>query len=227
MVFCETRPIAFENWPNKSVKAIVNWANGKRKNDRAKQDMKAADKKMLKEVLSLRNTQGLVEWSLWTRAPLRKLFSLTYDKDRKIRYQAIEAIGLLASRMAKKDEETVRNFLRSLLWLMSEESGGIGWHAPEAIAEICINLPQLSEEYARLLPQFVKEDSFRPSALAALYRLAPTSPDIIKDHATEILYTTGAKHEFQVYDFSKRVFSQKMVWHIFELAGLTNEELSA
>ncbi len=134
--------------------------------------MGAKRKEKIRAILAARDFPALRQWATETRAPLRLLFSLTYDSDTLIRYRAIEAIGKTAALVAAYDMEKVRTFVRGLIWLMTEESGGIGWHAPEAIAEICIRVPVLYNEYAKLLPQFLEEESFAPSAVAALHRLA-------------------------------------------------------
>ena len=71
-------------------------------------------------------------------------------------------MGQAASRVAERDHRSVRDHLRRLLWLMSEESGGICWRAPEAMAEIVHRTPRLFSEYApvvmSLLHEMAEED---------------------------------------------------------------------
>ncbi|MCP4602976.1 MAG: hypothetical protein GY847_21080 [Proteobacteria bacterium] len=146
--------------------------------------MSARSKKEVRVILGARDLIALEKWILNTRAPLRTLFSLTYDADALIRWRAIEAIGRAAKIIGEFDIEKVCVFLRGLMWLMTDESGGIGWHAPEAIAEVLFNVPSLVEKYSRLLPQYMSEESFAPGACAALNRIAPLKPDLICEHAS-------------------------------------------
>ena len=48
-------------------------------------------------------------------------------------------------------KEKVREYIRSQLWLLNEESGGIGWSVPEVIAEIITSIPELLEPYASIM----------------------------------------------------------------------------
>ncbi len=61
------------------------------------------------------------------------LTGLTYHADPLVADRAVEAFGPAAARIASYDPEYVRNHLRRLLWLVNDESGGIGWRAPELV----------------------------------------------------------------------------------------------
>ena len=162
--------------------------------------MGARRKDRVRAILSARDLEALDLWVGGMRAPLRLLFSLTYDSDALMRHRAIEAIGRAAAIIAAGDLEKVRVFVRGLIWSMTEESGGIAWYAPEAIAEVCVQVPDLFEEYARLLPQFLEEDAFAPSACAALLRLAPMSSELVGDYAALLIARLEDEAEFQIYD---------------------------
>ncbi len=152
-------------------------------------------------MLAARDFAALEKWMKESRNPLRLLFSLTYDSDPLIRHRAIEAIGRTAAFIATYDMENVRVFIRGLIWLMTEESGGIGWHAPEAIAEVCVQVPALFDEYAKLLPQFLEEESFVPSTCVALHRIAPLSPETIQCNASSLAAFKEDEERIQIYDF--------------------------
>ena len=114
---------------------------------------------------------------------LGSLVSLTFDPNPLIGWRAVEAMGLAASRVAQHDPQYVRNHLRRLYWLLSEESGGICWRAPEAMAEIVRHQPNLFADYipivVSLLVSMAEEDldHFRPGALWAIGRLGPACGD--------------------------------------------------
>ena len=60
------------------------------------------------------------------RRVLSFLTALTYDHDPLISWRAVEAMGLAAGRISDEDPEYVRVHLRRLMWLLNDESGGIG-----------------------------------------------------------------------------------------------------
>ncbi|MCI5189098.1 MAG: hypothetical protein D3905_04700 [Candidatus Electrothrix sp. AS4_5] len=54
----------------------------------------------------------------------------------RIRWHAISVMGGAVARLAEQDMEEARIILRRMLWSLNDESGGIGWGAPESMAEI-------------------------------------------------------------------------------------------
>jgi hypothetical protein len=62
------------------------------------------------------------------------------------------------ARLADKDMEAARVIMRRLMWSLNEESGGIGWGAPEAMAEIIVHHPGLAGEYVHMLISYMLED---------------------------------------------------------------------
>ena len=110
---------------------------------------------------------------------LPTLVALTFDAELQICWRAIEALGLAASLVSDEDPEFVLEQLRRLYWLISEESGGICWRAPECMAEIVRAQPTRFADYLpiafHLLVSLEEEDlgHFRAGALWAVGRLAP------------------------------------------------------
>jgi hypothetical protein len=45
-------------------------------------------------------------------------------------------MGEVMAHLADKDMESARVIMRRLMWSLNDESGGIGWGAPEAMGEI-------------------------------------------------------------------------------------------
>lgn len=134
------------------------------------------DKAAVRNLLLLRDGKGLLQWSDRRRNHYRVVMSLTYDSDELVRRRAIEAIGRLAGSHGRHDLEKVRDLIRRLLWLMNDESGGLGWQAPEMIGEILVNVPALIGEYAPLLPAFLDEEPFERGSHHAIYRVATVNP---------------------------------------------------
>jgi hypothetical protein len=82
----------------------------------------------------------------------RLLQSNLYQTDQTLRYHSIEAIAiLLRAQWELGQKEKVRDYIRRLIWSISDESGGIGWSAPQAIAEIVVAVPQLNDPFVNIM----------------------------------------------------------------------------
>ena len=112
---------------------------------------------------------------------LSRLTVLTYEEDATISGNAIEATGLAARIIAGREPEYVRNYLLRLFWLLNDESGGIGWRAPELIGEILYNCPLFSQFFPMLISllDLEEEDAprFRTGTLWAIGRVAQVERD--------------------------------------------------
>lgn len=137
------------------------------------------------------NLPEVIAMAAHSRRVLSYLVTLTYDADPLIAWRSIEAFGIAARAVADCDAEFVRGHLRRLLWLLSDESGGIGWRAPELIGEVLHHRP---EQFAEFMPLLVAvldleaEDAarFRAGTLWAIGRVAETAPQPLLAAAAEI-----------------------------------------
>lgn len=124
---------------------------------------------------------------------LGSLVASTYDADPRISWRAIEALGVAASRVAEDDPDHIRQLLRRLLWLINDESGGICWRAPEAMAEILWHRPILFADYVPIVTSLIvnleEEDleHFRAGTLWAIGRLAEAGADHIHDVISRVI----------------------------------------
>jgi hypothetical protein len=146
-------------------------------------------KQRLRQLLEHHDTGEISDLAGRRRRVLGVLISLTYDADPQIAWRAVEAMGLAAGRIAEDDPEFVRDHLRRLLWLISEESGGQCWRAPEAMAEIVRHRPDVFGDYAPIVVSLLREmaeedlERFRPGVLWGIGRLA----GVAGDHIAEVL----------------------------------------
>lgn len=86
------------------------------------------------------------------------LFSALCREEAHVRWHAVTCMGEAVARLAGEDMEAARIVMRRLLWSLNDESGGIGWGAPECLAE-CMSLsPPLAREYAHMLISYMRED---------------------------------------------------------------------
>lgn len=96
------------------------------------------------------------------RFPPRKLVSPLIGafchREEKVRWRAILALGPTVARIAREDLEAARVVIRRLMWMLNEESGGMAWGAPEAMAECLYHHPVLAEEYTDILVSYLRPD---------------------------------------------------------------------
>jgi len=112
---------------------------------------------------------------------------LCADKE-LVRWRAVTAAGAVVARLASEDREAAREIVRRLMWSLNEESGGIGWGAPEAMAEIMARDEGLAREYAAILvsyldPQgnYIAHALLQRGVLRGVVRLANLAPDLVKN----------------------------------------------
>ena len=140
-------------------------------------------KTALRELLAQGRLEQIADLAPRSKRILGTLVSLTFDPAPLIGWRAVEAMGMSAARIADRHPDYVREHLRRLLWLLSEESGGVCWHSPEAMAEIVGRSPALFGDYIPIVVWLIMsiepEDlaRFRPGALWAIGRLAPVAAD--------------------------------------------------
>lgn len=90
------------------------------------------------------------------------LFSFICRGDPHIRWQAVISMGDAVSRLATTDMEEARIVMRRFLWSLNDESGGIGWGAPECMAEVMCRHRGLAEEYIHMLISYMRADGDEP-----------------------------------------------------------------
>lgn len=125
---------------------------------------------------------------------INPLFSLLYHGDPVIRWRSVIALGHVVSQLAAADRESARVVMRRLMWNLNDESGGIGWGSPEAMAEIMACENSLAEEYARILisylnprGNFLEHEGLQRGVLWGIGRLGRSRVDLIEAAAPYIL----------------------------------------
>ena len=144
---------------------------------------KEMTKKELNALLDAAAFDEIGRRSVSDKNVMKYLIAASYDKEDIRTWRAIEAMGFVA-RHARVD--AVRETTRKLLWSMTDESGGIGWSAPEMLGEIVRANPA---EYRDLIPLIWNcrdEDLFRPGAAWGLYRAAQADMSGVAAVITEV-----------------------------------------
>lgn len=122
------------------------------------------------------------------------IFSFLCNNDQEIKWRAVTAMGAVVANLAEKDIESACMVMRRLMWSLNEESGSIGWGAPEAMGEIMACHEGLAKEYTHILISYTREDEnflefelLQRGVIWGLGRLAQVRPHLLKN-AVHYLY---------------------------------------
>jgi len=119
-----------------------------------------------------------------------------YDIDEQLRWPAIEAAaGFMRRWWLSGREEKVRIYIRTLFWSMSDESGGIGWSAPQTISEIIVNIPEIIDPYGSMMIAYsIEEPPLMQGGLWGIGRLGRPiydSVDFLKDKVLAVFQSNS------------------------------------
>ncbi|MBI5204232.1 MAG: HEAT repeat domain-containing protein [Nitrospirae bacterium] len=144
-------------------------------------------KEKIKRLLTEKRFDELIRLSCSESRILSTLISLTYDKKSLMSWRAIEAVGLVSKEIARTRPELVRNTVGRLLWMIRDESGGIGWSSPEMLGEIVRNNTEQFSDIAPIIVSFLEEDMLAAGVLRAIGRIGQANPGLVKHAMPAIL----------------------------------------
>ena len=133
-------------------------------------------------------------FQLPARQVINPLFSFLLHHDEQVKWRAVSAMVDVVANLAEKDMESARVVMRRLMWILNDESGGIGWGAPEAMGEIISCHEGLAKEYASVVVSYNREDGnfleYEPLQRGAVWgigRVAQVKPHMIQDAVPHLL----------------------------------------
>jgi hypothetical protein len=180
------------------------------------QEMKQA----VLDALETNDFEAIERLALQSRKVMSVLVRLAYDKETLVGWRAIVAAGQVASAYTGNNYEFLRETVRKLLWSLTDESGGIGWSAPELIGEIVSSDPKRFSDIVPMIAEVfcIEEAVFRPGVLYAFKRIAETHPEMITPFQKIIL---GGLSE---QDPKTRIYAIKLVMMLTRHLGRENLE---
>ena len=126
-------------------------------------------------------------------AIINPLFSGICHANQVVHWHAITAMGAALARLADEDMEKARIVMRRFMWSLNDESGGIGWGAPESMAEAMRRHQRLAEEYCHILVAFMREEGFylehpplQHGLLWGIGRLAETRHELLLQKGADL-----------------------------------------
>ncbi len=147
-------------------------------------------KKTVLDILRSRDWNNCVEkiLSLPERQVINPLIACLLHSDPIIRWRSVIAIGEVLNQLASKDMEGVRIIMRRFMWSLNDESGGIGWGAPEAMSASIARNDRIAEEFGHIVVSYVNPDGnfleYEPLQRGLLWgisHIAQKSPKIVTD----------------------------------------------
>jgi len=152
-------------------------------------------KKKLREALANNDIDSTTSLAKQDRRVLSHLICLAYDKETLVGWRAIKSIGFAARGMITTELEFLRETCRKLIWSLSDESGSIGWSAPEILGEIVSADPKRFKDFIPLIASVyeIEEDVFRGGVLYALTRIAETAPELAAIYQKIIIFSLTDK----------------------------------
>ncbi len=146
-------------------------------------------KHLVKELVASRDLPQLADLAKTDKRVVGVLCALLFEQDERFRWRAIEGLGVVSAVVADTDLRSVREVLRRLEWLMNDESGGAGWHSPEAMAAIVVSVPALLDVFGVLLGSYLNDESLSRGAHWAVAAVAKVRPDLLSDKI-EVLHAS-------------------------------------
>ncbi len=89
---------------------------------------------------------------------LNPLFSCLCHPEEMVRWHTVSAFGYVVPTIAGENLEDARIVMRRFLWMLNDESGGIGWGVPEAMGEVMSQHETLADEYVHMLVSYSIDD---------------------------------------------------------------------
>lgn len=143
--------------------------------------MDSTIKQHVDTLLWKREFDGLMDLCRDNRKAWKAVQMNLYSTDEELIWPAIEASAMMMKRWWDDgEEEKVREYMRGLFWSLNDESGGIGWNAPQTIAEIIVLIPELINPYGSMvIDRTMEEPLLVQSGLWAIGRLGrPIEPAV-------------------------------------------------
>ena len=161
---------------------------------------------------------------------VNSLFSCLCHSHERVRWHAVSSFGFVVPAMAAGDMEKARTVMRRFLWMLNDESGGIGWGVPEAMAEVMFHSRPLADEYLHMLVSYTLDDGpelfqdgnfleldlLQEGVLWGLCRVAP-------HYGTELL-GLGLDENIEVYLYSRNHNVKGLACKLTGLLGLKKLE---
>jgi len=152
-------------------------------------------KEQVEDLLRKRDFNPLLELCERDKRFWQEVRFRLYEIDESLRWPAIETAARRMQRLWNSgNEEKVRIYIRTLFWSMTDESGGIGWSAPQTIAEIIVNIPEIINPYgSMMIAHSIEEPPLMKGGAWGIGRLGRNIADSVESFKEKVLAVFQAK----------------------------------
>lgn len=91
---------------------------------------------------------------------IKALYSGICHNDELLHWRAVSAMGVVVAELAESEMEAARIVMRRFMWSLNDESGGIGWGVPEAMAECIVLHDAIAAEFGHMPVAYMREDGY-------------------------------------------------------------------
>lgn len=92
------------------------------------------------------------------RQVINPLISFLLHSEPITRWRSVMCIGDVLNQFSFRDMEGVRVIMRRFMWSLNDESGGIGWGAPESMCVSIAKNEKIAGEYGHMVVTYVDPD---------------------------------------------------------------------
>jgi hypothetical protein len=152
-------------------------------------------KEQVEDLLRKRDFNPLLELCERDKRFWQEVRFRLYEIDESLRWPAIETAARRMQRLWNSgNEEKVRIYIRTLFWSMTDESGGIGWSAPQTIAEIIVNIPEIINPYgSMMIAHSIEEPPLMKGGAWGIGRLGRNIANSVESFKEKVLAVFQAK----------------------------------
>jgi len=140
---------------------------------------KRADKVAVKNMVTDRDIDGLVDLCLDDKRTMRFLQRLLYEPDEAKRWQSAYVIGAVCARVSTLKPGLVSDLLQRLFEACAD-SASTNWGAVEAIGSIIAGRPDIFGSFVKHLLGFLSDEVMRIQVVWAFGAIAEQSPQTIR-----------------------------------------------
>ncbi len=173
-----------------------------------------ANKQLKKKILKLLEEKQYPDFipELMKYSPkkiISYLFSALLSKNETVKWNAVCVFGDVVKFISDNNLNDGRIFIRRLIWMLSDESGGIPWGVPEVMGEVLSKVDKLASEYGSLLINqiieyegradlFVEYDLLRRGAYWGVARFSSVYPNEVKKFLPDLLISFAKEKDLYI-----------------------------
>lgn len=165
---------------------------------------------------------------------INPLFTALLNSSPRVKWHGVSCFGRVVPLICRQyGLERGRVVMRRFMWMLNDESGGIGWGIPESMGEVMACHEQLAREYHSILLSYMWDsggkDNFleyaplRRGAFWGSARLAQSRPDMVACIGDKIMW--AIENEEDIYILAGAMIIAKLLG--LELGGHIQQKLDS